>query len=276
MKVLRSMASAAKGALWLVRAGGLRDQIKHLQRVQDHHRWWQARDLRAYELKVYSQNGEDGILKEILRRIGVRHRFFVEFGVETGAECNCARLARDEGWAGVFLEASPELFAGLQANYRPFGAVRCQQAAVTSRNIEDLLAAHQVPTDFDVLSIDIDGNDYWVWKAITRWQPRVVIIEYNAAHPPPVKWVMRENPDHRWNGTNYFGASLTSLSLLGREKGYTLVGTDSRGVNAFFVRCELVNPEQFVDTALFYHYSPFNHPALPNGHPPAHGPYVEI
>src|SRR5439155_12828509 len=164
-----------------------------------------------------------------------------------------------------FLEASPELFAGLEANYRPFGAVRCQQAAVTSRNIEDLLAAHQVPTDFDVLSIDIDGNDYWVWKAITRWQPRVVIIEYNAAHPPPVKWVMRENLDHRWSGTNYFGASLTSLSLLGRQKGYSLVATDSRGINAFFVRSELVNPEQFVDTALFYHYSPFNHPALPNG-----------
>src|SRR5437588_3361116 len=184
MNMFRSMASAAKGALWLVRAGGLRDQIKHLQRVQDHHRWWQARDLRAYEQKVYSQNGEDGILKEILRRVGVRHRYFVEFGVETGTECNCARLARDEGWSGVFFEAAPELFTHLKANYQPFPGVRCQQTAVTSRNIEDLLAAHHVPADFDVLSIDIDGNDYWVWKAITRCQPRVVVIEDNAVYPP--------------------------------------------------------------------------------------------
>src|SRR5204863_3385166 len=134
--------------LWLVRAGGLRDQIKSLQRVQDHHRWWQAGDLRAFEQKVYSQNGEDGILKEILRRVGVRHRFFIEFGVETGTECNCARLAREEQWSGVFFEAAPELFTHLKNNYQVFPGVHCQQTAVTSRNIEELLAAHQVPADF--------------------------------------------------------------------------------------------------------------------------------
>jgi hypothetical protein len=147
---------------------------------------------------------------------------------------------------------------------------------VTSRNIEELLAAHQVPVDFDVLSIDIDGNDYWVWKAIQRWQPRLVVIEYNADYPPPVRWVMQENLDHRWNGTNYYGASLTSYVLLGRQKGYTLVATDSRGINAFFVRSELVSPELFLDTNLYYHYSPFNHPLCPNGHPQGHGPSVEI
>ena len=139
MGVFRSVASVAKGALWLVRAGGLRDQIKSLQRVQDHHRWWQAGDLRAFEQKTYSQNGEDGILKEILRRTGVRHRFFVEFGVETGTECNCARLARDEQWSGVFFEAAPELFTHLKNNYQVFPGVHCQQTPVTSRNIEELL-----------------------------------------------------------------------------------------------------------------------------------------
>jgi hypothetical protein len=276
MKLLTHLASLARGALWLVRATGLREQIRQLHHIQEMHRLWQSGDLRAYEQRVHSQNGEDGIIKEILRRIGVRHRFFVEFGVETGVECNCARLARDEKWAGVFFEPVPELCAKLQENYSAWPTVRCRQTAVTSANIEELLAAYQVPSDFDLLSIDIDGNDYWVWKAVQRWQPRVVVIEYNGDYPPPVRWVMAENFEHRWNGTNYYGASLTSLVLLGRQKGYTLVATDSRGINAFFVRSELVTPDQFLDTTLHYHYSPFNHPLCPYGHPKAHGPFVEI
>src|SRR5262245_53576365 len=130
MKALNSLVSAARGALWLVRAGGLRDQMKSLLGIQDRYRWWRAGDLRAFEQQVYSQNGEDGILKELLRRIGVKHRFFVEFGVETGVECNCARLAREENWSGVSLEASPELFPHLQNNFSTLQNVRCQQTAV--------------------------------------------------------------------------------------------------------------------------------------------------
>lgn len=276
MKIINSVTSAVRGALWLVRAGGLREQVRQLHQLQDMRRWWQSGDLRAYERSVFSQNGEDGIIKEIFRRIGTRHRFFVEFGVETGVECNSARLVREENWSGVFLEPVPELCTQLQQNYSAWPGVRCQQTAVTSRNIEDLLAAHQVPVDFDLLSIDIDGNDYWVWKAIERWQPRLVVIEYNAIFPPPVRWVMKENVEHRWDGTNYYGASLTSLTLLAREKGYTLIATDSRGVNAFFIRSELLRPDLFLDTALHYHYSPFKHPLCPNGHPQGNGPFVEI
>jgi Methyltransferase FkbM domain len=276
MKLMTSLTSLARGALWLLRAGGLREQLRQVQHLQSMHHWWQSGDLRSFEQQVYSQNGEDGIIKEILRRIGVKHRFFVEFGVEDGKECNCARLVREENWAGVFLEAAPEKWQKLREYYGPWSQVHCQQTAVSSRNIETLLAAHQVPNDFDVLSIDIDGNDYWVWKAIERWQPRLVVIEYNAAYPPPVRWVIQENLEHRWDHTNYYGASLTSLVLLGRQKGYTLVASDSRGVNAFFVRSELATPDLFLDTALHYHYSPFKHPNCPNGHPQGHGPYVEI
>jgi hypothetical protein len=276
VKLLNALVSAARGALWLVRAGGLREQLRQIVQVQELYRTWQSGDLRSYEQRVFSQNGEDGIIKEILRRIGVKHGFFVEIGVEDGSECNCARLVREESWSGVFLEAMPDLWARLKENYRAFPGVRSKHAGVTSRNIEQLLAAHDVPDDFDLLSIDIDGNDYWVWQAVERWQPRVVVIEYNANFPPPTKWVMEENHDHRWDGTNYYGASLTSLVQLGRQKGYTLVGTDSRGINAFFVRSELVSPEQFLDTALYYHYSPFKHPLLPNAHPHRPGPFVQI
>jgi hypothetical protein len=276
MGMISKLNSVARGALWLVRAGGLRHQIQSIERVQERYRWWQAGDLRAFERRVFSQNGEDGIIKELLRRIGVKHRYFVEFGVETGAECNCARLAREEEWAGLLLEASGEMFSRLIENYRNHPKVRCHQTAVSSRNIEELLGQHQVPTDFDVLSIDIDGNDYWVWAAIQRWQPRLVVIEYNAAYPPPVRWVMQENLEHRWDGTDYYGASLTSLATLGRDKGYALVATDSRGINAFFVRKELINTDDFVDTSVFYHYSPLNHPGMLHGHPRGSGSFVEI
>ena len=146
---------------------------------------------------------------------------------------------------------------------------------VTSANIEGLLEANGVPSEFDLLSIDIDGNDYWIWAAIQRWRPRVVVIEYNASFPPPRKWVMQENHAHRWNGTNYFGASLASLTALGRAKGYTLVATDSNGVNAFFVRDELVAPDRFLDPIAAYHFSPPRYGPHQGGHPPGSGPFVE-
>jgi hypothetical protein len=147
---------------------------------------------------------------------------------------------------------------------------------VSSANIEQLLAAHGVPRNCDLLSIDIDGNDYWVWSANQQWQPRVVVIEYNASIPPDQKWVMQENPNHRWDGTNYFGASLASLVALGRKRGYTLVATNSTGVNAFFVRDDLATPDRFLDPAVHYHYSSPRYGPYLGGHPPGSGPAVEV
>src|SRR5438445_5011726 len=103
MRVMRSLASAARGALWLVRAGGLREQLRRLLPRERRARGLQAGDLRAFERRVHSQNGEDGIIQEILRRVGTLNGFFVEVGVESGEECNCARLALAESWHGVFV-----------------------------------------------------------------------------------------------------------------------------------------------------------------------------
>jgi hypothetical protein len=276
LALLRGLLSAARGVLWLVRAGGLRAQLQRLCHHDRRERWQQAGDLRAYERSVYSQNGEDGIIQEVLRRIGTVHGCVVEIGVESGAECNCARLVREEGWRGVFVEADPGHFDQLHRRYATATGVRCVHATVTSDNVEMLLRDAEVPHDFDVLSIDIDGNDYWVWAAVQQWRPRLVVIEYNAAHPPPVRWVMREDPRHRWDGTTYYGASLASLADLGRRKGYTLVATDSTGVNAFFVRTELVTPDCFLDPVVHYHYSPLDSPLCPNGLPQRAGPFVEV
>jgi SAM-dependent methyltransferase len=213
-------------------------------------------DLRACERRVSSEGGEDGILEEILHRVGPGTKFFVEFGVGSGRYCNCARLVVEEDWHGLFMEVAPESFYRLEQRYRAYPKVRCTQALVTSANIETLLATYNVPRDFDVLSIDIDGNDYYVWAAIKQWHPRVVVIEYNSSFPPPQKWVMNEDPKRQWDGTGDFGASLAALAALGKEKGYALVATDSEGVNAFFVKAELVTEEQFLDAAVYYHYGP--------------------
>ncbi len=276
MSMMRNLVSAARGALWLVRAGGLRAEFQRVSAEIQRRRWLEANDLRGYERRVYSQNGEDGILQEIFRRIGTTCRYFVEIGVEDGRECNCARLALEEGWSGLFVEADARHFAGLVERYRARREVRCFYAMATSASIEPLLRSQAVPPDLDLLSIDIDGNDYWVWAAIENWRPRVVVIEYNAAHAPPRRWVMREDPDHRWDGTTYYGASLASLTALGRKKGYTLVATDSTGVNAFFVRNELVAPDQFLDPVVQYYYSPLDNPNCPGGLPHRAGPFVAI
>ena len=244
--------------------------------ISERTRWRQAGDLRGFERRVFSQNGEDGILEEIFRRVGTETRYFVEFGVESGRECNCARLALEEHWAGLFIEGEPAYYEELADRYKGYPEVRCVRAWVSSATIEALLAENAVPKALDVLSIDIDGNDYWVWAAIQRWRPRVVVIEYNASYPPPQKWVMVENQSHRWDGTNYFGASLTSLACLGRQKGYALVATDSAGVNAFFVREDLVTDERFLQLGIQYHYSPPRYGTDRGGHPAGYGPFVEI
>jgi hypothetical protein len=268
----QSAATRAEVTAVAERLARLEAAVKEDARARRRADWARAGDLRAAEFRVFSQNGEDGIIQEIFRRIGTRSRYFVEFGVETGEQCNCALLARERGWAGLFLELHPQMFEQLQANYRHLPSVRCVRSRVTSANVEALFSEASVPEEFDLLSIDIDGNDFWVWRAVEKYRPRVVVAEYNAFYPPPRRWVMQENDDYCWNGTSYFGASLASLVALGRAKGYTLVGTDTSGVNCFFVRDDCLGTGLFLDPVLHYYFMPYERPPLP----PHDGPSVEI
>jgi len=128
---------------------------------------------------------------------------------------------------------------------------RDHQECVTAENIQALFRKYQVPRVFDLLSIDIDGNDYWVWKTIADYHPRVVVIEYNSTIPPTESKSVPYDPNYMWDGsTNYFGASLLALARLGDQKEYTLVGCDSSGTNAFFVKQELVRGRFLVKDVL--------------------------
>lgn len=197
------------------------------------------RPLAQAELRVSSQNGEDGVLAEILRRIGPSPEFsFVEFGVETGTEGVCVFLADVLGWRGTFLEAEPVLHTLLARKYALRPEVRTHRATVTPQNVEALFAELDVPAEPDVLAIDIDGADYWVWRALSAYRPRVVVVEYNAGLGGERACTVPEDVTG-WAGTDYFGASLPALERLGAAKGYVLVHTELAGVNAFFVREDL-------------------------------------
>lgn len=196
--------------------------------------------LGNFERKVFSQNGEDGVIEEIFRRIGAGGKFFVEFGIQDGTECNTRRLLEQEGWKGAWIEGSPDSVLEARARFGELPIVVLNRF-ITRENILELFQEAGVLESPDLLSIDIDGNDYWMWKEIAlRHQPRVVVIEYNAGFLPGIRWRQPYAADYRWDLSSRFGASLSSLEELGQELGYELVACESTGVNAFFVRQDLV------------------------------------
>ena len=228
-------------------------------------------DFNAYEFKIYSQNGEDGLIVELFARLRVKDPFFVEFGAETGQECNTALLARNYGWNGVMIEGGEKSFAALRENYSKLPRIRPVHAMITRENIVQLFEQNTVPKDLDLLSIDVDGNDYHLWEALREYHARVVIIEFNPAWVPPKRWVMQYNAEHAWRHDNYYGASLESYTALGNKLGYALIGIDNNAVNAFFIRRELLDIVGFAEktAAEAYHEPRWVQPHRD-------GPYLEI
>ena len=224
-------------------------------------RYQNPKRLNTSEFQVYSQHGEDGIIEEIFKRLGAHTKLFVEIGVQDGLECNTTYLII-KGWSGYWLDSSRESMSQINNTFRkPIlkRQLQCHNVFITAENVQQVLRDAGIPMNFDLLSIDIDGNDYWVWKALTDYAPRVAVIEYNAMFRPNVKWVMEYNPDHSSAGTSYFGASLKSLELLGRQKGYKLVGCNFHGVNAFFVREDVVGDKFCEPFTAENHYEPIRY-----------------
>lgn len=208
--------------------------------------------LQNREFKVFSQNGEDGLIAFIFSEIGVTNRRFVEFGVGDGRECNSANLVINFGWSGLMLEARASDVRKAVARYEGFrredgsGRVTVARCHVTVDNVDHAIAQAGMSGEIDLLSIDIDGNDYWIWEALDVVSPRVVVIEYNASFgrraitvPYDAGFVRFRKHRSGW----YHGASLAALAKLGRRKGYDLISTDSGGVNAFFVRDDVPKGE---------------------------------
>lgn len=186
--------------------------------------------INLFERRVYSQNGEDGVIEEIFRKIGFTEKFCVELGTGDGRECNCRYVIEKYGLDYLLIDG------GDYSN----PVLDIKREFLTAENINEIFTKYQVPEEFDLLSIDIDYNTFWIWHALDRkYKPRVVVVEYNSTIKPNESKAVRYEPHGVWTGDNYFGASLLAFVKLGRIKGYTLVGCESRGVNAFFVRDDL-------------------------------------
>jgi hypothetical protein len=246
--------------------------------------WQPPIDFDALDKSIYAQGAEEGMLARIFERIEPTTRFCVDIGASDGLRnSNTALLLREHGFRGVLVEGSDYRFGRLREHWGQAPNVRLVHAQVQSGDVEAVLGAAGVPDAFDLLNVDIDGNDYWIWRAIERFRPKVVVIEYNPYYEPPKRWVMKEDPAHAWDGSTYYGASLESLYWLGKRKGYELIGCDRQGNNAFFVEETYFprfgiddNRPQVLYRPAMYKVRFIGSNTFVTGHPYRYGPGEEI
>lgn len=205
-----------------------------------------VKQLELAERSVFSQHGEDGILEALLQKIPTPHKFVVEFGAYDGElMSNSRNLILHHHWSALLIEASPRQYSRLQQRYRDNPRIKTLQSFVTVDNINQLFTDAGVPRDFEVLSIDVDSIDYYLWEALTQFEPRIVIIEYNSSITPEQHYVVPAADAFRLSGTSAEGASIRALYELGKRKGYTLVYTELYGANLFFLHHSCL---QHIDT----------------------------
>lgn len=190
-------------------------------------------NLEGYKKNVYSQYGEDGIIEKIFKIINPTNKikWCLEFGAWDGVYLsNACNLIRNKGWSGVLIEPDKKRFGQLKENYRSNENAILINKFVNAEGgdtLDKILSKTKIPLNFDLLSVDIDGNDYHVWKSLRKYKPNVVIIEYNPTIPPNIEYI--QTYDSKVNR----GSSLLSLCILGKKKGYELIyATES---NAIFI-----------------------------------------
>ncbi len=201
--------------------------------------------ISSAEFKIFSQWGEDGIVHYLLRHVSVPNQIFVEFGVENYQEANTRWLVEGHNWSGLVLDGSPQHVQAIKSDAIYWKhQLKAVSAFVDADNINRLIRDNGISGDIGLLSVDIDGMDYWVWKAIDVISPAIVIAEYNSLFGPNQSVTVpydpgfvRQKAHFSWS---YYGASLAALVGLGKTKGYSFVGSNSAGNNAFFVRKNLL------------------------------------
>jgi hypothetical protein len=235
-------------------------------------RYRDPRRLLVHGAQYWSQNYEDGMIAEIFKRIGTTSKTFLEIGVGDGTENNTALLL-SAGWKGWWIEGDPASCASIEKELRQMPKtaqrLKLKQAFVFPDNVARLLAEIGVPEEVDLFSLDIDLNTYHIWAALTAFRPRAVVVEYNGAFPPGQSWIHPYRRGQTWDYTQAFGASLKAFEELGSRLGYCLVGCDLIGINAFFVRKDLVQnlfsdpftSENHYEPPRYYLWHRFAHPA---------------
>jgi hypothetical protein len=231
-------------------------------------------DLNLCEKKIYSQNGEDGITMKLVELLydpseNNSTKYYVEFGVENGDECNTRILREKYNWNGLMMDGRFEN-----------KTINLQNEYITKENIIQLLKKYNVPSKINLLSVDIDFNDFYCLHEILKnYECDIIICEYNGAHFINEDKIIIYDAYAQWDCTNYFGASFLSLYKLGEKFGYSLIHCDYIGINCFFIRTELLksknikllhtdNIEQIYKSANYVKYHVPGHGTGPNGgHP---------
>jgi hypothetical protein len=202
-------------------------------------------NIHVNEFKVSSQNGEDGILQFLLRKVDIKNEIFVEFGVHDYTESNTRFLLTHNRWSGLVIDGSLKNIETIKRdNIYWQHNLKSECAFIDKDNINDLILSNGISGDIGILSIDIDGNDYWVWNSIECINPRIVICEYNSLFgwhkkvttPYDKNFVITKA---HFSGL-YWGASIAAFDYLAKKKGYSLVGSNTAGNNLFFVRNDVL------------------------------------
>jgi hypothetical protein len=215
-------------------------------------------DLLSKYNKIHSQSGEDGMLEAIFTELNIKHGWCCEFGAGDGVSISNTYKLRQEGWNSVLIEGNNKYQAALDnlkndKTHTFIKFVSCEHG----ETLDEILSDTPIPHDFDLLSIDIDGNDLWVWKSLKNYTPKVIIIEYNNCVSSSSMLTIQYDPNHEFQNDSYYGASAGALVEVGIEKGYRLVGY-TEGLNLIFCRKDLS-----------VKFKPQDHKIIPiqNGHP---------
>ena len=216
----------------------------------------EPKNLINFGFKVYSQSDEDGILEEIFKRIGISQKKFIELGVQDGKECNTTYLLKC-GWSGLWVDMSTDENK-LRLDFRNYikENLNFKKERITKKNVNQIIYGFYSENDeIDLLSIDLGINTYHILSEI-KVNPRVIVTEYNAKLRDKIEWIADYDEKKQWSGDDNFGASLNSFKIMLEKKGYYLVCCNIIGVNAFFVRKDLINSEFINDFSSSYHYEP--------------------
>jgi len=206
----------------------------------------QSSKIIDYEFQVFSQWGEDGIISYLVNNLDIENNFFIEFGVENYLESNTRFLLKKFNWSGLVIDSSQKNIDYIKKDkiYWQYD-IKALCEFITRENIDKIILENISKKNIGLLSIDIDGNDYWVWKAITSIDPSVVVIEYNSILGNTKNFTIPYSKNFERSKAHfsnlYYGASLPALVKLGKDKGYSLVTCNSAGNNAFFVKTNLLN-----------------------------------
>ena len=220
----------------------------NLEKIKQSKRYNNQKNLINFGFKSYSQSDEDGIIEEIFNRIGVSNKKFIEIGVQDGLECNTTYLL-NQGWNGMWIEQDIKQCNKILKTFDFLINKKLKLINKTANltNINNIIKENwDLKQEVDLLSIDIGLNTFHVLNEIDIIKPRVIVTEYNSKYGPKTMWKVKRSENEDWDGSDYFGASLKSFELMMEKKDYLLIGCNITGVNAFFLRKDLVN-EKFLD-----------------------------